>query len=267
MEVMLVLMFFFREKQEINWMIKLLRTPVIFFSNNYLCKSIPGCAGSGTFKNVSVDIRRHILQTMVDNGLLMVGHFLSGMKSESFVKVPPNSLHQKETAIQLFSKFGAAFTLKIYEKLFETFGLITMSDGLIVPVTLEALKLLNHDDSFVSYYHCLDKEHEVVKMIEQRMKSKEIILVRTFANGPYRYEINENFKRDLTLSSNSSTNSSADDGQTNDETRIAQSCQPGNLDEKEQSPNESSLADCGSRSVPSKSSISCRFSYFLANSP
>ena len=191
----------FREKQENTWIVKLLRTPVIFFSNNYLCKSTPGCAGSGVFKNTSVDVRQKVLKIMVDNGLLLVGQFLSGTKSKSFVKVTPNTLRQKETTVQTFYKFGSILTLKLYEKLYETFGLITMSNGVLLPLTPEAMKLLNHDDSFVNYYHCLDKDHLVMQMIERRMNAKEISLVRSFADGPYRYEINENGKKNFDFSS------------------------------------------------------------------
>ena len=224
---------FSREKQEINWMIKLLRTPVIFFSNNYLCKSITGCAGSGVFKNTTVDVRNNIVQLMVDNGLLLNGHLVSGTKGESFVKVTPTNLRQKESAVHLFKKFGSVLTLKMYEKLYDTFGLITMSDGAIVTVTDEALNLLKHDDSFVNYYHCLDKDHRIAKMIEQRINAKEINLVRNFSNGPYRFEINETINEyGSHLSSDLSKNIANDHDENNDTVRTAESFQMMNCNEK-----------------------------------
>ncbi len=168
---------------------KVLKLPVIFFSINYLCKSIPGCAGSGVFKNATTDLRDDILNLMKTYGLLMSDHFLSAMKMESYVKVPPSTIRQNQHSVKLFTMFGPSFTLNIYEKLFENFGLVTASDATIVPITPTGVKLLRENNSFVNFYHCLDKDQRVLEMIQERVVLKEINLVHYYKNGPYRYEL------------------------------------------------------------------------------
>jgi hypothetical protein len=194
-----------REKQELSWMMKVLKTPVIFFSNNYVCKSIPGCAGSGVLKNASTDVRNGILNSMVKYGLLITDRFLSGTILNSYAKVPPSILQQNKDSLKLFSMFGASLTFNDYEKLFENFGLVTASDASIVPITPIGIKLLRENNAFVNFYHCLDKEQSVLKMIQERVALKEINLVRYHKNDPYRYElINESRKHINFLSNNSS---------------------------------------------------------------
>jgi hypothetical protein len=101
-------------------------------------------------------------------------------------------------------KFHLAF-FNNYEKLFENFGLVTASDASIVPITPIGIKLLRENNAFVNFYHCLDKEQSVLKMIQERVALKEINLVRYHKNDPYRYElINESRKHINFLSNNSS---------------------------------------------------------------
>ena len=59
----------------------------------------------------------------------------------------------------------------------------------IVSLTPVAVVLLEENDSYVNYYHCLDKEENVMNMITRRISSDEISVVRNFASGPYRYEL------------------------------------------------------------------------------
>ena len=66
---------------------------------------------------------------MVDDGLLLIGKYLSAMICDTFAKVTPNELRQQQKSSAIFNRFGPTFTLNIYEKLFDNFGLITTSDG------------------------------------------------------------------------------------------------------------------------------------------
>ena len=166
----------------------MLKTPVIFFSNNYLCKSTAGCAGSGVLKNAPTDLRNHVLNLMKTYGLLMGDNYLVGAKTESFVKVPPSALRQSEPLIKLFALFDSSCTLDTYEKLFDGFGLATSSDGSPIPISPRGIKLLRENHSFVNFYHCLDKDERVLHMIQERLSLKEIKMISYFNNGPYRYE-------------------------------------------------------------------------------
>ena len=179
----------------------MLRTPVIFFSNNYLCKSIPRCAGSGVLKNASTEVRGHIMDLMKVYGLVTCDVYLSSMKSNSFAKVPPNAIRQNESLIKLFTKFGTAFSLNIYEKMFETFGLVTASNCSIVPITCQGIKLLRENNSYVNYYHCLDKDEHVLNMIKERLNLKEIRLISYKINDPHRYELTDPSKNFIQTSS------------------------------------------------------------------
>lgn len=170
---------------------------MICFSNNYLCKATPGCAGSGVFKNVLVELRNSIMDIMVRSGLLLVGQYLSGMKMDSFIKLTPNALRQNENSVKLFSKFGSDLPLNNYEKLFETFGLLTTTNNSIVPFTSSAIALLKKDDNFVTYYHCVDKEVQAQKMINERIHLNEIHFLSNFSNGVHRYELKNVDRRDL----------------------------------------------------------------------
>jgi hypothetical protein len=181
---------------------KVLKAPVIFFSKNYLCKPIPGCAGSGVFKNSPTGVRDDVLNLMKTYGLLMSDHFLSATKVDSYVKVPPSVLRQDQHLVKLFTMFGPSLTLNIYEKLFENFGLITASDATIVPITPAGVKLLRENNSFVNFYHCLDKDNRVLEMIQERVTLKEINLVHYYQNGPYRYELNIENGKNINVSLN-----------------------------------------------------------------
>jgi len=191
----------FREKQDITWMIKVLKTPVIFFSNNYLCKSIPGCPGSGVLKNASTELRVHILDVMKVYGLITSEDYLSSTKSHSFAKVPPSVVRQNESLVKLFTMFGSSLTLNTYEKLFETFSLVTTSDASFVPITHTGIKLLLENNAYVNYYHCLDKDERVLNMIQERINLKEICLTSYNKNGPYRYELIDANKKIIHISS------------------------------------------------------------------
>lgn len=162
---------------------------MIFFSHNYLCKSIPGCAGSGVFKNVTTDLRDRILDKMEKDGLIKSGLYLSATRAISYVKLPPNAFRQSQSLLKLFHMLGPSLTMNIYGKMFETFGLVTASDAAIVPVAPAGVKLLRETDSFVEFYHCLDKDVAVRKMIEERIVSKELRIVRQHTNASYRYEL------------------------------------------------------------------------------
>ncbi|CAF3836210.1 unnamed protein product [Rotaria sp. Silwood1] len=190
-----------KEKQEMSWIIKVLQTPVIFFSNNYLCKWTPGCPGSGVFKNTTTEFRVHVLSLMTTYGLLMVDDYLSAMKTHSFVKVPPSILRQNESLVKLFTMFGPSLTLNTYEKLYENFGLVTTSDASIVPITPIGIKLLRKNNAFVNYYHCLDKDERVLHMIQERLNLKEICLISYGKNGPYRYELIDVNRKIINISS------------------------------------------------------------------
>ncbi|CAF4745372.1 unnamed protein product [Rotaria sp. Silwood1] len=190
-----------KEKQEMSWIIKVLQTPVIFFSNNYLCKWTPGCPGSGVFKNTTTEFRVHVLSLMTTYGLLMVDDYLSAMKTHSFVKVPPSILRQNESLVKLFTMFGPSLTLNTYEKLYENFGLVTTSDASIVPITPIGIKLLRKNNAFVNYYHCLDKDERVLHMIQERLNLKEICLICYGKNGPYRYELIDVNRKIINISS------------------------------------------------------------------
>ncbi|CAF3850791.1 unnamed protein product [Adineta steineri] len=178
-----------QEKQEISWIIKVLKTPVLFFSNNYICKSTPGCPGSGIMKNASTELRNRILNSMTTYGLVTCDKYLSSMKLNSFVKVPPNVVRQNDTLVKLFNMFGAALTLNNYEKLFENFSLVTAANASIVPVTSTGIKLLRENNAYVNYYHCLDKDEGILNMIQERLNLKEICRISDNKNGPYRYEL------------------------------------------------------------------------------
>ncbi|CAF3956652.1 unnamed protein product [Rotaria sordida] len=190
-----------KEKQEMSWIIKVLQTPVIFFSNNYLCKSTPGCPGSGVFKNPTTELRVHVLSLMTTYGLLMDDYYLSGMKTHSFVKVPPSIIRQNESLVKLFTMFGPSLTLNTYEKLYENFGLATTSDASIVPITPIGIKLLRENNAFVNYYHCLDKDERVLHMVQERLNLKEICLISYGKNGPYRYELIDVNRKIINISS------------------------------------------------------------------
>ena len=205
----------FREKQELAWIVKVLKTPVIFFSNNYLCKSTPGCPGSGVLKNASTELRVHILNLMKTYGLLTSDDYLSSMKSHSFVKVPPSIVRQNESLVKLFAVFGPSLTLNTYEKLFENFSLVTTSDASIVPITPAGITLLRENNAYVNYYHCLDKDERVLKMIQERLDLKEICLISDNKNGPHRYELideNKKFVHILSEDVNENYNEPIDSG-------------------------------------------------------
>ncbi|CAF4436671.1 unnamed protein product, partial [Adineta steineri] len=73
-------------------------------------------------------------------GLVTCDNYLSSMKLNSFVKVPPNVVRQNDTLVKLFNMFGPALTLNSYEKLFENFSLVTAANASIVPVTPTGIK-------------------------------------------------------------------------------------------------------------------------------
>ena len=187
--IIILFKIFFREKQEFMWIIKVLKTPVIFFSNNYLCKSTPGCPGSGVLKNASTELRFRILNLMKTYGLVNSDDYLSSTKSHSFVKVPPSVVRQNKSLVKLFTMFGPSFTLNMYEKLFENFSLVTTSDASLVPITAVGIKLLRENNAYVNYYHCVDKDERVLSMIQERLNLKEICLISYNKNGPHRYEL------------------------------------------------------------------------------
>lgn len=186
----MVLLYLFREKRDINWIIKVMKAPVIFFSNNYLCKSIPGCPGSGVFKNTSKDVRNHIINLMKESGLLISGVFMSATKNDSYAKLPPSTLRQQQQTTNFFNKCGQIFTITTYEKLFDTFGLVTMIDTTVVPITSTAINILRNNNDYINYYHCLEKEKGINNMIQERLALKEINIVYSYNNGPYRFEPN-----------------------------------------------------------------------------
>lgn len=170
---------------------------------------MPGCPGSGVFKNYSSDFRNPILNMMEKDGLLKSDNYLSAMKTISYVKLPPSTLQQNQSSVKLFNMFGPSFTLNHYEKLFETFGLVKTSDATTVPLTPAAIKLLREDNSFVNFYHCLDKDGGVLKIIQERVASNEVNLVRYYKDSPYRYELiieNENILDRLLDHSNNTNN-------------------------------------------------------------
>lgn len=169
-------------------MIKVLKTPVIFFSNNYLCKSTPGCAGSGVLKNASTEVRVRIMDLMKVYGLVTSDDYLLSTKTNSFAKVSPSIIRQNESLVKLFTTFSPSFTLNAYEKMFETFGLVTTSNFSVVPITSTGIKLLRENNSYVNYYHCLDKDEHILNMIKERLNMKEIRLISYKMNDPYRYE-------------------------------------------------------------------------------
>ena len=110
---------------------------------------------------------------MVYIGLLNSDNYLSATKTISYVKLPPSTLRQNEHLVKLFNMFGPPFTLNDHERMFETFGLVAASDTTVIPITPAGLKLLHEDNSFVSFYHCLDKEEGVLKMIHERIALKK----------------------------------------------------------------------------------------------
>jgi hypothetical protein len=117
-----------------------MKAPVILFSHTYIGKSIAGCPGSGVFKNVSIDVRNHIIKLMKEYGLLISGYFMSITRNDSFIKVPPGTLRQQHQSI--------------------------------------------------NYYHCLEKDKGINSMIQERLTSKEINIIYSYNNGPYRFELN-----------------------------------------------------------------------------
>ncbi|CAM4945108.1 unnamed protein product [Rotaria socialis] len=146
----------------------------------------------------------YLSKTMVHGGLLKSDNYLSITKSVSYVKLPPSTLRQNEDLLKLFNKFGPSFTLNSYEKMFEKFGLVTAADATIVPITFKGIVLLREDNAFVNFYHCLDKDEGVLKMIQERITSKEINLVHDYKDGPYRYELVIENEKIVNISSNDS---------------------------------------------------------------
>ncbi|CAF4127646.1 unnamed protein product, partial [Adineta steineri] len=147
------------------------------------------CPGSGIMKNASTELRNRILNSMTTYGLVTCDNYLSSMKLNSFVKVPPNVVRQNDTLVKLFNMFGPALTLNSYEKLFENFSLVTAANASIVPVTPTGIKLLRENNAYVNYYHCLDKDDGILNMIQERLNLKEICRISDNKNGPYRYEL------------------------------------------------------------------------------
>jgi hypothetical protein len=187
----------FREQRDMKWIIKVMKAPVVIFSRNYLCKTIPGCSGSGVLKNVSADVRNHIIHLMVEYGLLVSGHFITTTtkKCDSFAKLPPNTLRQQQHSTSFFNKCGQMFTINNYEKLFETFGLMTMTDASIVPITQTGINLFHDNNNYVPYYHRLQKDKGVNQMIQERLALKEINIVYDYQSGPYRYQVNSSHQK------------------------------------------------------------------------
>jgi hypothetical protein len=167
-----------------------MKAPVILFSHTYIGKSIAGCPGSGVFKNVSIDVRNHIIKLMKEYGLLISGYFMSITRNDSFIKVPPGTLRQQHQSMNFFTKCGQIFTNNTYEKLFETFGLVTMDDATIAPITPIGIDILRSNNDYINYYHCLEKDKGINSMIQERLTSKEINIIYSYNNGPYRFELN-----------------------------------------------------------------------------
>ena len=127
---------------------------------------------------------------MKEYGLLISGCFVSATKNDSYTKLPPGTLQQQQQSMSFFTKCGPTFTITIYEKLFETFGLMIMTDATVVPITPTGINMLRVNNDYINYYRCLEKDKGINNMIQERLASKEISIVYSYKNGPYRFELN-----------------------------------------------------------------------------
>ena len=127
---------------------------------------------------------------MKEYGLLISGCFVSATKNDSYAKLPPGTLQQQQQSMSFFIKCGPTFTITTYEKLFETFGLMTMTDATIAPITPTGINMLCVNNDYINYYHCLEKDKGINNMLKERLASKEINIVYSYKNGPYQFELN-----------------------------------------------------------------------------
>lgn len=146
---------------------------------------------------------------MEKEGLVKSDFYLSAARTVSYVKLPPSTFRRNPHLVNLFRMLGPSLTMNIYEKMFETFGLMTASDATVVPLTSTGVQFLRENKSFVDFYHCLDKDIAVKQMIQERILANELRVVRQHRDAPCRYEFVIEKEEILHLSKNDTENTAA----------------------------------------------------------